>query len=306
MNEVPISLLSNLGIIGFVALSAYFVLLAGEVSFGQQAFFGLGAYGAALATAIWQWPLAAALGFGALMGATAACLIGVPTLRLRGIHFAVATLAFAEVVRLLFELWRYEVVIDGASVGPKGVEGFGGIRYLLEHGLDPAGTLMLIWGLLASTVAALVALDCTRAGLALRAVGEDPELADQVGLPATTLRLSAVTLAGALAATGGGLYAHFTTYIEPSLFNVMLGVHAIAYGLIGGIATPIGPLLGVAIDFLFLEVSRAFGGYRMIAFGGLVLVLLAFRPRGLIDEDVVRWISSKIGVLRHGRRLRSS
>ncbi len=305
MSEGLTSLLSNLGIVGFLALSAYLVLLAGEISFGQQAFFGIGAYGAGLATAVWQWPLAGGLAFGALMGASAALVIGWPTLRLRGVHFAVATFAFAEVVRLLLELWRYEVAIEGEMVGPKGVEGFGAIRYLLERGIGPVETLALIWGLLTSAVAMLVALDRSRIGAALRAVGEDPELADQVGLPATALRLAAVTLAGALAGIGGGLYAHFTTYVEPSLFNVMLGVHAIAYGLIGGLGTPLGPLIGVAIDFLFLEISRAFGGFRMIAFGGLVLIVLALRPRGLLDEGAVRWTKAKMGGLTHALRTRS-
>ncbi len=305
MSEALISLLSNLGIVGFVALSAYLVLLAGEISFGQQAFFGIGAYGAGLATAVWQWPLAGGLAFGALMGGSAAFLIGLPTLRLRGIHFAVATFAFAEAVRLLLELWRYEVAIDGEMIGPKGVEGFGAIRYLLEQGVGPVETLALIWGMLASAVAVLVALDRSRIGAALRAVGEDPQLADQVGLPATALRLAAVISAGALAGIGGALYAHFTTYIEPSLFNVMLGVHAIAYGLIGGLGTPFGPLLGVAIDFLFLELSRGFGVFRMIAFGGFILIVLALRPRGLLDEDAVRSIKTKIGQLRDALRLRS-
>ena len=101
------------------------------------------------------------------------------------------------------------------------------------------------------------------------------------------VRLVAAAAAGALAGLGGGLYAHLLTYVEPGNFNIMLGVHSLAYGLIGGLGTALGPVLGVLIDIGLLESSRLFAGYRMIVFGGLVAVLLIVRPRGLLDERAV-------------------
>ena len=118
MDDFLIGVLSNIGIISFIALSAYLLLLTGEISFGQQAFFAIGAYAAGIATALWGWPLTAGLAFSAAAGAAAAALIGIPTLRLHGLYFAIATLAFAETVRLLFELFRYQIVVDGELVGP--------------------------------------------------------------------------------------------------------------------------------------------------------------------------------------------
>ena len=109
MDDYLIGVLSNIGVISFIALSAYLLLLTGEISFGQQAFFAIGAYAAGIATALWGWPLAAALAWGAAIGAGAALLVGIPTLRLHGLYFAVATLAFAEMVRILFELFRYQI-----------------------------------------------------------------------------------------------------------------------------------------------------------------------------------------------------
>ena len=97
----------------------------------------------------------------------------------------------------------------------------------------------------------------------------------------------AAGIAGALAGLGGGLYAHLTTYVEPRIFDVMLGVHSLAYGLIGGLGSAFGPLLGVLLDIGLLESIRLFAGYRMIIFGGLVAVLLIVRPRGLLDEVMV-------------------
>jgi branched-chain amino acid transport system permease protein len=101
------------------------------------------------------------------------------------------------------------------------------------------------------------------------------------------VRMIAALAAGAVAGLGGGLYAHLMTYVEPKSFDIMLGVHALAYGLIGGLGTAFGPLLGVLIDIGLLESTRIFHGYRMIVFGGLVAVLLIVRPRGLLDEVAV-------------------
>src|SRR5258708_11004241 len=102
MDDYLIGVLSNIGIIAFIALSAYLLLMAGEISFGQQAFFAIGAYAAGIATALWSWPLGAALMLGAAVAGGAAVIVGLPTLRLQGLYFAVATLAFSEAVRLLF------------------------------------------------------------------------------------------------------------------------------------------------------------------------------------------------------------
>ncbi|MBM3354072.1 MAG: branched-chain amino acid ABC transporter permease, partial [Betaproteobacteria bacterium] len=103
--------------------------------------------------------------------------------------------------------------------------------------------------------------------------------------------------AGALAALGGVLYAHHNTYVEPRNFDIMLGVHSLAYALIGGLGTVFGPLLGVLVDIGLLEGSRVFQGYRMIVFGGLVALLLVFRPRGLLDERTVIWLRRRLSSL---------
>jgi branched-chain amino acid transport system permease protein len=120
-----------------------------------------------------------------------------------------------------------------------------------------------------------------------RMIGEDETLAGLQGISVARYKILAAGAAGALAGIGGGLYAHLTTYVEPRIFDVMLGVHSLAYGLIGGLGTALGPLLGVLIDIGLLESIRVLAGYRMIIFGGLVALLLIVRPRGLLDEQAV-------------------
>jgi branched-chain amino acid transport system permease protein len=290
MDDYLVGVLSNIGVISFIALSAYLLLLTGEISFGQQAFFAIGAYAAGIATALWGWPLGVALGWGAAAAGVAAVLVGLPTLRLHGLYFAVATLAFAEMVRLIFEQFRYQVVVDGEPAGPNGSDGFRGIRYIFENNVSSVDFLFLIYALLAAALAGFMLLERSRLGVAFRMIGADPMLAALNGLAVARLKVLAAGLAGALAGLGGGLYAHLTTYLEPRIFDVMLGVHSLAYGLIGGLGTALGPLLGVLIDIGLLESIRFFAGYRMIIFGGLVAALLIVRPRGLLDEALVHRI----------------
>jgi branched-chain amino acid transport system permease protein len=297
MDGYLITVLSNIGMISFVALSAYILLLSGQISFGQQAYFGIGAYTAGIATVMWQWPLAGALVLGALVASAAAGLVGLATLRLSGIYFAMATLAFAEIMRIAAELLVYRREIGGIETGPDGIDGFRDIRYFFANDVSPLQTCLIVYALLGLVVAALFMAERTRAGRMLRQVGEDPLLAEVHGIDVMRVRMAAALAAGAVAGLGGGLYAHLMTYVEPKSFDIMLGVHALAYGLIGGLGTALGPLLGVLIDIGLLESTRIFRGYRMIVFGGLVAVLLIVRPRGLLDENAV-------GRIRHYLRRR--
>ena len=291
MDEYLVQVLSNIGMISFIALSAYILLLTGEISFGQQAFFAIGAYAAGIATAVWGWGFWPGLAWGAAAAGAAAFLLAWPTLRMRGLFFAIGTLAFAEMVRLIFEIFTYQVEIDGELVGPSGSDGFRGIRYIFEQDISAFHYMLLIYALLAGVLVLLFVIERTRLGAIWRMLGEDELLAEAQGVSRTYYKVLATVVAGAIAGIGGGLYAHMNTYLEPKIFNVMLGVHSLAYGLIGGLGTAFGPLIGVGIDIGLLESARIFSGYRMIVFGGIVALLLIFRPRGLLDETAVHAIA---------------
>ena len=290
MDDYVVSIFSNIGMISFLALSAYLLLLTGEISFGQQAFFAISAYLSGIATAMWGWPLWSGLLLGALAAAAAASVIGVLTLRLRGLYFSIATLAFAEMVRLLFVIFHYQVVIDGEPVGPDGAEGFRDIRWVFENNVSATEYMVIIYIALFIVLVLFFLLERSRLGSIFRMLGEDTLLAEMQGLNVIRFKVLASGIAGFIAGIGGAFYAHFATYLEPQIFNVMLGVHALVYGLIGGLGTALGPLIGVGLDIGFLEAVRAVQGYRMIVFGGLVAVLLIFMPRGILDEERIHWI----------------
>ncbi len=285
--DQAIGLATDIAVLSLLALSAYLVLLVGRISFGQQAYFGIGAYASGLASTLAQWPLGPSLLLGMAVGAALSVLLAFPTLRLSGLNYAVATLALAEMMRIGLLSWNFTREVDGSLVGPQGAEGFRDIRWLLENDVSPAGFLVLCVSVLLAVLLFLAWLRPRRLGVALRQVGHDETLAAGQGLPVLRLQLLAIGLAGAVAALGGGLYAHRATYIEPALFDPMLGVHAVGYALIGGLGVALGPLIGVAFDIGLLEATKVFAGWRMVVFGGLVALFLRFRPRGLLDEATV-------------------
>ena len=297
-----VGLFSDITIMSLLALSAYLMLLVGRISFCQQAFFGLGAYAAGVMTAIFHVSLAVALVAGVAVGALTAWLVALPTMHLAGLHYAVATLAFGEMSRILLGWWTWQYPSEDGPVGPAGMEGFRDIRWCLENDVTPTEYLILTIVLLLVALGLLMLLERLRLGIALRMTGHDDLLASSQGIPIARVRQFAAALAGGLAALGGGLYAHRTTYIEPALFDPMLGVHAVGYALLGGLGNALGPLVGVLLDLGLLDAMRIFQGWRMVVFGGLVALLLRWRPRGLLDEPSVLRMSLLLRRLVNTRR----
>ena len=284
LNEYILTVISNIGMISLIALSAYIILITGEISFGQQAYFGISAYAGAIATTLWHWPFWGGILFGSSLAAVAAGMVSALTVRISGLYYSIATLAFSEMVRLLLLKFSYQLEIDGKLIGPHGAEGFGEIRWIFENNISVLEYCLLIYGILVAVLVGMFVIERSRLGMIFRMLGQDPLLTRIQGIPAVRFKVAAAVLAGFIAGLGGMLYAHSFTYIEPQIFNVMLGVHSLAYGLIGGLGTFFGPLIGVAIDIGFLESIRFVQGYRMIVFGGLVAVMLIFMPRGILDE----------------------
>lgn len=265
-----------------LALSCYLVLKCGEISFGQQAFFGVGAYAGGILTAMFDGPLIAALLVSAAAGGVIAAAIGLSLCRISGFRFTLMTLVFGEFAKEVFAKIEWRRMANGKTVGPEGPLGFSGIDYYYLHGVQH-GTQALIAALAAG--ACLVAVwiyDWTSPGRRLAAVSGDATLAASVAINPLRVRLQAFTMTGAIAGLGGGLFAHQATYIEASNFSLMVGVHAVAYTLLGGLANVLGPVAGTAFDVVFLEGLRVVGAYRMAAFGGLIVIMLIFRPGGLL------------------------
>jgi branched-chain amino acid transport system permease protein len=277
-----------IGVHTLLGLSAYCVLLTGQVSMAQAAFFAIGAYVAAILTVIFKWHLFAALGVSAVVAGLTACAVGFPALRVKGLMLVVATLAFGEAVRLFFFNFTYQIQAGELKIGPHGAEGFRQIRYFPEHGWSTFDVLVFIWLVVAIVMACLWWLDRSRAGAVLRAVGEDEVAAQSSGINITSVKVSAMTIGGVIAGIGGGIFAHYTTHIEHVQFGVILATFAIAYPILGGLSNVFGTLLAVIfIQGFLIEGLRFLGDWRNLLFGALIVLAMNLRPRGFLDTGGV-------------------
>jgi branched-chain amino acid transport system permease protein len=131
-------------------------------------------------------------------------------------------------------------------------------------------------------------MDRSRAGAVLRAVGEDELAAQSAGINITAVKVSAMTIGGVIAGLGGGLFAHYTTHIEHVQFGVVLATFAVAYPILGGLSNVFGTLLAVVfIQGFLIEGLRFLGDWRNLLFGGLIVLAMNLRPRGLLDAGTL-------------------
>lgn len=270
-----------------LGLSVFIVALTGQVSFGQHGFYAVGAYVAGIATVMWDWHVVPALALGTLVAAVVGFAVGVPVLRVRGLYLAVATVAFAEIVRNLILNLQYSRVVEGRTIGVLGLEGFRGIRYFYDRGLNPTAVFGVIAATLVVVVGLLWRLDRSRTGRIFRAIGEDEHAAAMVGINVVAMKVLAFSIGGAVAGLAGGLFAHYLTFVEYSTFRFQVGVLAVAYALVGGTASVVGPLIGVAFFTAITEGLRGLGSYRLFAYGALIVVAMLVRPFGFIDQNLV-------------------
>lgn len=293
------SLLTLFGFRILLGLSAYVVILTGQISMAQAGFYALGAYTAGAATALWGWPIVPAILLGGLAGGIFGFLVGFPALRVRGLFLVIATLAFTEIVRMVFLNLKYTIRVGDRTIGPAAAEGFRGITYYFENGWSSLQIVGFTWLFVLAVLLAFWLMDRSRAGAVLRAVGEDELAASSVGINLTTAKVSAMTAGGIVAGLAGALYAHYATYLSQEDFGVLLASFAIAYALIGGTGSVLGPIAGVFFFSLLIDGLRFLGDWRNLLFGVLIVAMMNLRPHGIIDVGLVRRVAA---LLRPGTR----
>ncbi len=259
------TLLFTVFVHGMLALSIYITLACGQLSLGNAAFMGIGAYTAALLTMKMQVPFALALAAGGLLPAAVALAIGIPTLRLSGVYLAMATLGFGEVVRVVF----LNLAITGGSLGLNGVP----LKTEFWHLLFILGGLIYFF----------VKLKNSRFGRALEAINEDEIAAAVLGIRTTFFKVGAFVVGAFIAGIAGGLNAHFTFFVSPREYGFEFAVDILTFAILGGTGTFWGPLLGSTILTLLPELLRFLGPYRLALNGLILLLVVLYLPNGIVS-----------------------
>ncbi|MFI5021205.1 MAG: branched-chain amino acid ABC transporter permease [Alphaproteobacteria bacterium] len=258
------SFVYGLGVNAILGLSMYAVLALGQLSLGQAAFMGIGAYASAILTLKFGAPFPLVLTAAMVAPAIAAMIISVPTLRLTGVYLAMATIGFGEVMRILYVNTDY----IGGALGLSGIPEKAG------------GTI--IFGLLAVILAGFLSATRSKIGRAFEAIREDEDAARAIGINVGAYKLSALVVSAALAGLAGALNAHFSSFIGPNEYGFDTAVTILSYAILGGVTTPLGPVLGAVVLSALPEVLRPLHDFRLV-FNGLVIVLVViFLPRGIL------------------------
>lgn len=249
-----------------VAYGLYLSLSANMFSLASGGFMAVGAYCSVYLTMEMGLPFAAAVAAGAVLGATAAALIGLPVLRLRGDYFMLATFAFTEVVRVVALNW------DGLTGGALGIVNIPRFTQTWHLALALVVVVYLVHTLRGSYL-----------GRAIAAIRQDDVVAQTMGVDVFAHRLSLFVASGFICGAAGALAAHLNYFIGPNDFGLVRSVDALTYPILGGVNTLAGPLVGAVFTTILPEALRFSSQLREILLGALVLAVVLYLPDGALS-----------------------
>ena len=272
----------------FTILSISLDLLAGHaglLSIAPAAFYGLGAY----TSALFATRLGAPFVIGVLAGTAVAVLVSfvvsLPSLRLKDDYFVIATFGFQMILFSIFNNWM------GLTRGPLGIPGIPQPVIFGWHVTSHLDFLILAAGFAAFAYFIVWRITSSPFGRVLHAIREDEVFAEAHGKNTLYFKVTAFAVSAALAASAGSLYAHYITYIDPTSFTVMESILIISMVIIGGAGSLWGPLLGAVVLVTLPEALRFVGlpsavaaNLRQIIYGSLLIIMMMFRPRGLVGK----------------------
>jgi branched-chain amino acid transport system permease protein len=243
---------------------------AGYASFGNSVFYGLGAYGTAIAMAQFGLPFGVGLLVSAAVGVVCAVLLGVPILRLRGHYFAIATLglsaAMAAVIANLDIAGRnIGLILPLVRADP--------MFYELSLGLLALATVVVQW------------IAASRFGMGLIAIREDEDAAQVMGVNTTLYKVAALVLSALFTALAGGIHAYWISFVDPEgAFDLTLNVRMVIMAVFGGPGTVFGPVIGAFLLSAVYEVlASSISTAAALLFGIVIVLAVVFMPRGLLD-----------------------
>ncbi len=280
-------------IIMAVALRA--TMSTGQVSFAHAAFMAIGAYSSALLVMKLGLSFWLSLPLAGVIAIMIALLIGLPTLRLKGVYFFLVTFAFGNVILLIIANWWIDVF--GGTTGllnipvPKPIA----IPGIPRIDFDSMGSFYYLGLILAFiTVIFAARLDKTRYGKVFKAIRQRDNLAESLGVNIFKYKMLAWIIACFFAAIAGGAYAHMHKVITPGDFTTKVSIYCVIYVLVGGEHSIVGPIIGTVLLVLVDEFIRGYGSIEPMAYGIALVLVMVFMPNGILGivQRINLWLTS--------------
>jgi branched-chain amino acid transport system permease protein len=273
----------TIGSTNLIAINAIVVLglnlfigYAGQISLGHAAFFGLGAYGSAIATVTFGIPPWPAMVLVACGVALVALILGIPILRLSGHYLAMATLGLNFVVHSVLLQW------DEVTGGPSGFSGIPSLSFGSFEFDDEIRLHYLLWGI--TLMCLLLCLNLVRSGVGrgLAALAGDETAAAALGVNTRNAKIKIFVLSAALASLAGSLFAHTYSFVSPDSFGIFTSADMVIMVVVGGMGSIWGSLFGAALMTMMPEWMDLFETYKDFVHGGILVLVLMFLPQGLV------------------------
>lgn len=261
-----------------MAASFYIMLATGQLSLGNAAFMAIGAYASAVLTVNFKLPLVPALVVAVVVGALGGALVGFPALRLRGMYLAMMTIGVEEAVQLFLTNFQYV----GGSRGMRGLQGTTEPLVIVCVAL----VLLFLWR-----------LENSRLGRSFEAVRDDEVAAGVMGLNTTYIKVLSFSIGSGIAALAGALFGHYMFFIEPANFDILRSVTPTFFVIFGGVQTFWGAVLGAIVLTLLPEYARPLASWRDSVYGLVILVMIIWRPQGLLSKATVRAARESLSAL---------
>ena len=302
IDEYTESLLVFTGINIISAFSFYLPYKTGQISLGQAGFMAVGAYASGIMTVKFGLPFLPGLLVGGLVAGIIGVGIGFPALRIKGIYLLLLTLGFGEIAQVIILTWDYT----------GGAQGFQNIPFL-------KGALFYIYAVVLILLVFFARLERSSLGRAMVSIHEDETAAEVMGIDVVRTKLLAFGLGAGIAGLAGSLLAHYFTYVDSTTFNVLVAVEVLMFVVVGGGGTYWGPVLGAGFLSLLPEFLRSLRDWlelvptswtapfplnrvygflydfldfenekRLIVYGLIIIVMMIFRPQGLLTRESVR------------------
>ncbi len=293
-NAYHIDVLTTIGIYVLLAMGLNVCVgNTGLLNLGYAAFFAIGAYTYALVNWHWGWSFWLGLPTSGLVAMLFGILIGIPSMRIRGDYLAITTLGFGEIIRISFNN------LDKWTGGPNGILGIDRPRLWLpsleggphlqvwSFSVNATPYFYLVLGLIFVTAYFLLRMGDSKVGRAFVAIREDELAASCMGIPTLSMKLIAFGISSFIAGCAGCVFAAKQTIITPDSFDFILSVLILAMVVLGGMGNIWGAALGALILGILPELLRGFAIYRMLIFGLIMILMMIFRPQGILGGQLI-------------------
>jgi len=295
-NQYYLRILITIGIYTVIVSGFRLLTTAGQLSMAPAAFMGIGAYTSAILATKLGWNFWYTFLLGGMMAVVISLMLGRITLRLRGAYFAIATVAFAWIVTIVWRRW------ENLFGGPQGIDNIpppnriGGWEF---GSMESYYYLILVMTLL--TLLIMYRLDRSRIGLVFRCIARGDELSESVGMNIMGFQMAAFAIGCFFIGIAGSFHGHFIHYIEPDTYAIVLMLYIIVYAVVGGLGHYMGPLYGSAFLISLPAFLKHIPGYdpkiEPIIYGGILVVIMKLWPDGIAGL-----IQRAIGIIKRLRR----